>query len=222
MALGMKGSCLQSSSKSCPRVLASSLDRAALGRKAPLLARWLVTALSLGAAYFSHVPVAAAQTSPMPTDTASTSPDSPEPANPMSIPRLLVEDPRREVPQHRRPHRVLLATGAVVLIGSYTASVFVAAKSDRSADEKLFLPVVGPWLDLKRRDCGVNPCDHETVNKVLLISDGALQGFGALSLLLSLVIPEPRERPWYAVGSHKLRVVPQVGQLSGFSAVGEF
>ena len=140
----------------------------------------------------------------------------------MSIPRVLIEDPRREVKQQRRPHRVLLTTGAVVLIGSYATSAIVAAKSDRRADEKLFLPVVGPWLDLKRRDCGTHPCDHETANKALLIGDGALQGFGALSVLLSLIIPEPRERPWYAVGSRSFHVMPRFGQLSGISAAGVF
>jgi hypothetical protein len=140
----------------------------------------------------------------------------------MSTPSLVVEDPRREVPQHRRPHRVLLATGVVVLAGSYGASAIVAAKSERKADEKLFLPVVGPWLDLKRRDCGVRACDNETFNKALLIGDGALQGLGALSLLFSLIVPEPRERPWYAVGSRKLYLAPQVGRISGISAAGAF
>jgi hypothetical protein len=140
----------------------------------------------------------------------------------MTVPSLVVEDPRREVPQRRRPHRALLVTGLVVLGGSYGASAIVGAGSDRRADEKLFLPVVGPWLDLKSRDCGVNACGNEDVNKALLISDGALQGLGALGILLSLIIPEPRERPWYAVGSQTLYVAPQVGRTNGFSAAGEF
>jgi hypothetical protein len=140
----------------------------------------------------------------------------------MATPSLVVEDPSREVPQHRRPHRALLITGLVLLGGSYGASAIVGAKSDRSSDEKLFLPVVGPWLDLKSRDCGVNVCDKEGFNKALLIGDGALQGLSALSLLLSVVIPEPREPPWYAVGSQKIYVAPQIGRVNGLSAAGEF
>lgn len=148
--------------------------------------------------------------------------ESSVPGDPMATPSLVVEDPSREVPQHRWPHRTLLLTGLVVLGGSYGASAIVGAKSDRSADQKLFLPVVGPWLDLKSRDCGVNVCGNDGVNKALLIGDGALQGLGALGLLLSVIIPEPREPPWYAVGSQKFYVAPQIGRTNGLSAAGEF
>jgi|SRR6478609_4291635 len=187
-----------------------------------MFSRPFMIGFSLLTAYSSIVSAAGAQSSPAATDSVSTTAGSSEPENPMSVPRLLVEDPKREVPQHRRPHRVLLATGAVVLIGSYATSAIVAAKSDRSADEKLFLPVVGPWLDLKHRACGATSCDHDTANKALLVTDGALQGLGALGVLLSVIIPEPKERPWYAVGSERLYVVPQLGRLSGLSASGTF
>jgi hypothetical protein len=187
-----------------------------------MLRRWLMTGLSLFAAYTCFVSVAAAQTSPESSGNTSTTTESPEPESPLSLPHLLIEDPRREVPQQRRPHRVLLVTGLVMLGGSYAASAVVAAESDRAADEKLFLPVVGPWLDLKHRDCGVDPCGNETFHKALLIGDGALQGIGALSLLLSVIIPEPRERPWYAVGSQSFYLAPRLGELSGLSAAGEF
>lgn len=58
--------------------------------------------------------------------------------------------------QHTWPNRPMLITGAVVLGGTYAASAIVGAASKREADDKLFLPVVGPWMDLTKRDCEVN------------------------------------------------------------------
>lgn len=56
------------------------------------------------------------------------------------------------------------------------------------------MPVVGPWFDLANRgSCGAGTataCDHETVNKVLLVGDGVLQGIGALSIVVALFTSE--------------------------------
>ena len=135
----------------------------------------------------------------------------------------LSSDARADVVEHSWPNRPMLITGAVVLGGTYGASAIVGAASDRAADDKLFIPVVGPWLDLKNRDCETNDCGNDTLNKALLIGDGALQGLGALTLVLSLVIPESREKPWYLIGDEKLSVAPQVGNaVTGFSAFGRF
>jgi hypothetical protein len=132
-------------------------------------------------------------------------------------------DERGTVTEHSWPNRPMLITGLVVLGGTYGASAIVGAASDRKADDRLFIPVVGPWLDLKDRDCDVNACSHETLNKALLIGDGALQGLGAISLVLSLVIPESNDKPWYLIGGEKLSVAPQVGSaVTGFSAFGRF
>lgn len=132
-------------------------------------------------------------------------------------------DQRPVVVEHTWPNRPLLVTGLVVLGGTYGASVIVGAASNRESDEKLFIPVVGPWLDLKDRDCDAEPCDRETMNKTLLIGSGALQGLGALSVLLSLVIPESKEKPWYLIGGEKLSVTPQLGATTtGVTALGRF
>jgi hypothetical protein len=145
------------------------------------------------------------------------------PTNPMPTSLPQAAEPRADTIEHSWPNRPLLITGAVVLGGTYAASAIVGAASDRKADEKLFYPVVGPWLDLKARDCEVNDCGNDTFNKALLIGDGALQGLGALALLLGLVLPESEKKPWYLIGDENILVAPQVGtNATGLVAVGQF
>lgn len=156
-----------------------------------------------------------AEAAPLPAEPAESA--FPSPTIPLS------QDERADVIKHTWPNRPMLLTGFVVLGGTYGASAIVAAVSDRKADDKLFLPVVGPWLDLKNRDCEVNDCGNDTLNKALLIGDGALQGIGALTMVLSLVIPESTKKPWYLVGDEKLSIAPQVGtNVTGLSASGQF
>jgi hypothetical protein len=107
------------------------------------------------------------------------------------------------------PNRPLLITGAVLLGGSYGASAIVAATSNRAADDKLYYPVVGPWMDLNRRNCNVEACPNKTLDRVLLIGDGIVQGVGALGVLLSLVIPERITHRWYLIGDGRLMIVPR-------------
>lgn len=121
------------------------------------------------------------------------------------------------------PNRPLLITGSIFLVGSYGASAIVGAISDRSADEKLFYPVVGPWMDLSDRGCDERSCSNETLNQVLLIGSGVGQGLGALGMLLSVVIPEKTTQHWYLVGNSELMVAPQLGpNMTGLAAFGSF
>lgn len=91
-----------------------------------------------------------------------------------------------------RPNRTLLSTGAGIFVLSYGASVVAGAVSDRDADKKLFIPVVGPWLDLGDRECNAaTPCgSNEDLAKAMIITSGAVQGAGLLLAIGSLVIPE--------------------------------
>jgi len=134
----------------------------------------------------------------------------------------LANEPQRDVVERTWPNRPLLITGAVVLVGSYGASAIVAAASDRKADDKLYYPVVGPWLDLKNRDCDINPCGSDGFNKALLIADGAVQGLGALSVILGLVLPESEKKPWYLIGTKDVVVAPQMGAAQGLRVYGQF
>jgi len=90
------------------------------------------------------------------------------------------------------PNRSLLRSGVFTLGASYVPALVVAIESDRPADEHLYAPVVGPWLDLADREDCRGDCDGETVNKVLLVADGIFQGIGALQILGSFVFPETR------------------------------
>jgi hypothetical protein len=75
-------------------------------------------------------------------------------------------------------------------------------------------------MDLHDRNC---PCDHEALNKTLIIGSGVLQGIGALDVVLGLIIPESKEKPWYLIGDEKLAVTPQVGSnQTGLTAFGHF
>jgi hypothetical protein len=111
----------------------------------------------------------------------------------------------------------------VLLGGSYGASAIVAATSDRAADEKLYYPVAGPWMDLNDRNCDVNACPNRTTDTILLIGDGILQGLGALTLVVSLFVPEKTTRHWYLIGQKGLTLAPRVGtSMAGLAATGNF
>ena len=124
------------------------------------------------------------------------------------------------------PNKPLLVTGLVVLGGSYGASAVAAALSDRESEDKLYYPVVGPWLALHDRDCNTDPCSKKTLNTTLLIGSGVLQGIGALSLVMSLFIPQKTTHSWYLIGDERqprLAITPMLsGDQAGAFAVGQF
>jgi len=107
--------------------------------------------------------------------------------------------------------------------------VIGGAVSDRDEDKRLFIPVVGPWLDLGQRDCNSgNPCGgNEDLAKAMIISSGVAQGAGVLLALSSLVIPESTsvtERTTTAkVVKPKVNVAPvSFAAGAGIGAVGRF
>jgi hypothetical protein len=89
------------------------------------------------------------------------------------------------------PNRSLLSGGLFTFGIPYAASAIVAVESPNSADRHLFIPVAGPWLDLANRP-SCTECGTETVNKVLLVGNGILQGLGALQIVGALMFPEER------------------------------
>jgi hypothetical protein len=94
------------------------------------------------------------------------------------------------------PNRRLIGSGLITFGLSYIPSLVVAGTSDISADHHLYVPIVGPWLDLGGRPgCGVGhiDCDAETTDKVLLVVDGIFQGIGALTTVAGFLSPEHHE-----------------------------
>jgi hypothetical protein len=103
---------------------------------------------------------------------------------------------RETVVMESGPNRALLNSGLFAFGVPYIASVVVAAESEHPGDDKLYIPVVGPWMDLANRgDCGhlgQPTCDAETGYKILLVADGIFQGIGALDIVGAFVFPETR------------------------------
>lgn len=87
-----------------------------------------------------------------------------------------------------------LFTGGVVLFGAaYGGAVIAASQSDNEHDDRLYVPLIGPWLDLADRgDCDVQneSCDDETTTKVLLVADGIFQAGGAALMVGSFLFPK--------------------------------
>jgi hypothetical protein len=86
------------------------------------------------------------------------------------------------------PDRSLLRSGVWTLGLSYVPALVVAIQSPLPADRYLYAPVAGPWLDLAHREC--TTCRQETLNKVLLVTDGIIQGIGSLEIIGSLLFIE--------------------------------
>jgi hypothetical protein len=93
---------------------------------------------------------------------------------------------------------VAVVGGAVVLGLSYLPSAYVAAGSSLSADQALYVPVFGPWIDLANRPSCSQPvypagvtvpadaCAPESAYRAALVTAGALQAAGAILLLAGL------------------------------------
>jgi hypothetical protein len=83
----------------------------------------------------------------------------------------------------------LLGTGLFLLAVSYLPAVSVAASSSIAADQHLYAPLAGPWIDLAQRPVCTPPanCEAEQTNRALLETSGILQGVGAFLTLVGLL-----------------------------------
>lgn len=91
-----------------------------------------------------------------------------------------------------RPNRSMLTIGLFAFGQPYVASMGIAATSSTTADANLWIPVLGPWLDLGARPaCSGSPaCGTQNGYKVLLAADGILQSFGAFEIVSAFIWPE--------------------------------
>ena len=169
---------------------------------------------------------ALASAQPAPND-----PGAPAPTvivNPPPPPRarVLVVPPQPEYREVYDSYNApMFAAGAALFALSYGASVITAATNDdERGNNRLYVPVVGPWLALNERgDCDIlrSSCDHETTVKVLLIADGVFQAAGVIGMLDGLLRPSTHR---VLLSSNKIdtrtRVRPTMISSAGGSAPG--
>jgi hypothetical protein len=156
------------------------------------------TALVLGVALLGGSSVAGAQTVVVrPGERPAPPPEAPlvvvNGGAPAVVPEPVVApEPVAAVRLITRPNRAGLITGLVTFGQSYIASVGIAATSRHRSDWNLWIPALGPWLDLGARPgCPKsNACGGEMGNRVLLVADGLLQTFGAFQILGAFLWPE--------------------------------
>jgi hypothetical protein len=143
--------------------------------------------------------------------------EPPIPVAPMAPPRARDTIVAR---QKIRPHRPLLIAGTTTLFGSYAATAAVtgfASYEGRNADERLSLPVVGPWLHLADTTEG-------TMDIILIAGSGIAHGVGLGLIVLGLVIPEKIPAATIeALGTKVNLTATSFGRASvGIGAVGQF
>jgi len=124
------------------------------------------------------------------------------------------------------PNRSMLRSGVWTLGLSYVPAAIVAIESPLPADDHLYVPVAGPWLDYANRDC--QTCEHEGLNKAMLVTDGVVQGIGALQIIGSFLFVETRttsatNEPRRKVAAPRFKVTPaKLGSAFGLAATGRF
>jgi hypothetical protein len=188
-----------------------------------LFATWTLSAAA-------QEPAAAPPPTTTTTTTTTPAPAPLPPPTPMTVPGTVATEPVANqtvvnvgTEEKRLPNQSLLVTGTVVLGLSYGGSALWAGISDREWDDKMFYPVAGPWLALDERDCNAERCGNKTLDTTLIIGSGVLQGIGALSMVMSLFIPESTVSNWFLIGDEDFSVTPVAGAAEvGATAIGRF
>lgn len=171
---------------------------------------------------------------PAPTSTTTVVTPAPAPApqqqpvvvvNPDPQPRttIVTQDPEgTEV--YDQWNAPVFATGALVFAGSYGASAVVAGSSDHAGADRLYVPVVGPWLALNDwGDCPIEEprCDENTTDKVLLVADGVFQAAGVVTMISGIL--SPSHHTVYATRTAKNETKTKITPThNGFAVVGRF
>lgn len=122
----------------------------------------------------------------------------------------------------RTPNKAYLITGGIVLAGTYATTAAFAGANGPIGDKDLFIPVVGPWINLASRKCQ-GDCPNATRDAVLIAGSGVLQGAGAALVLASFFIPEKVPTARITAGPVKMHVTPTAGMgAGGVGAFGTF
>jgi hypothetical protein len=128
------------------------------------------------------------------------------------------------------PNRLILAAGIAAFVGSYGTSVIIAAANDNSYDNNLYIPLLGPWLDLQNRPgCGgpgeAHCTGRENTERAGLVVSGVFQALGLMTVAVGLIVPEKRHTKTTIAKADalRLRVSPALVQSGyGLAADGSF
>jgi hypothetical protein len=126
-----------------------------------------------------------------------------------------------------RPNLPLLGAGATTFAVGYVPALAIAGISDHEGDNRLYIPVAGPWLDLLERTCDAGEtvaCGCTAAEATALVFDGFVQTVGALEMLAALFDPEERMLVERDGRRPEVRVVPASlgGRGYGFWVAGGF
>ncbi len=111
--------------------------------------------------------------------------------DPMATPPTVTGE--RAERETRRPNVPMLASGAAILAASYTPALLVAMNSERRGDDRLYIPVAGPWLNLAERGgCAPNSCETEALYKAGIVAMGVAHLVGTGLVIGSFIAPETR------------------------------
>jgi hypothetical protein len=115
----------------------------------------------------------------------------------------------------------LAILGSLVFAAAYIPSAVIGGTSDVKGDSLLLIPLLGPWLDLAKREaCNPNdaaeqtltPCSTESFNNALLVTSGVTQLIGVGFFAAGIWTRPSYTRDMQPTG---LRVVPNIGRTGG-------
>ncbi len=123
----------------------------------------------------------------------------------------------------------LLLSGVVTFGLSYVPAVMTASESTLKIDKQLYVPVVGPWLDLANRpNCGAGSlsCNAETGSQALLVVDGIFQALAVIQVLAGLGAIARDTATAVAKSDDQPSLLVRPAQLAaggyGLAAIGQF
>jgi len=148
----------------------------------------------------------------------ATAPETPPPPPVLATPR---EAPTTVYENHR-PNKVLMITGASLLVGTYAVTASFAGAGERAADRDLFVPGAGPFMNLANRNCS-RGCTTDGRDTALIITSGVLQNIGATLMIISAFVPNKVAVGQITAGSLKMNVAPTASAGgAGLGAIGTF
>ena len=125
------------------------------------------------------------------------------------------------VPGKQTPNKAILITGVSLLASTYVTTAAFADANGPIADRDLFIPIFGPWVNLKDRTPTTRANNER--DAFLIAGSGVLQGMAALMVVTSFFIPEKLPAARVQAGNVNMVVTPQASAGgAGVGALGTF